>query len=192
MAEVLNDSTGRSDGILVAKASRDYRWRRYVLVIFFFFYGLYSAYDGFYRYKKENQEFWDKYGAKGAIKEPHPGFDVQFNEGFGIGLPILSVALLCWALYHSRGAYRFDGQTLSVPGHPQIAIKSIRKIDRTKWDRKGIAFVHYQVAGSAKLGIARIDDFIYDRVATDAIFDQLEKLLGAGGEMFDPSNAMLP
>jgi hypothetical protein len=178
MAEVLNYSTGRSGGgVVIARASNDYRWRRYALVIFFFGYGLYSAYDGFIHYPNDNAEFHRKYPL--AEKLPHPAYDLPFNQGFGIGLPILSLALLGWVFYNSRGSYQFDGQTLSVPGHPPVPVKSIVKVDRDKWDRKGIAYLHYQASGSAKLGVIRIDDFIYDRVPTDEIFKQIESLVEA-------------
>jgi hypothetical protein len=175
MAEALDYSTGRDgvDGrVTVAKPSRDYRWRRYALVLVIFGWGLWSINDGFYRYPRENDEFIKKH--KELVYIPHPGLDVPLNKTFGVIMPPLSLLFLGWVFYNSRGMYRFDGQTLEIPGHPPIPVKSIRKIDREKWDRKGIAYVHYQAPGSAKLGVARIDDFIYERVPTDAIFEQLE------------------
>jgi hypothetical protein len=171
MAEVFDSSPGARANIIIARASRDYRWRRYLLVIVLFGYGLYSYYDGFYRYPAENTAFLKL--NPGAEKLPHPALDIPFNQTFGIALPPISLLFLVWVFYVSRGEYRFDGTAIQAPGHVSVSIKAIRKIDRDKWDRKGIAYLHYQVPGSAKLGILKLDDFIYDRRPTDAIFEQV-------------------
>jgi len=155
-------------GLIVAGPSLDYRWRRLALVVLLFGYGLYSAYDGFYRYPKENADFHRANPL--ALNLPHPALDIPFNQAFGIGLPPLSILFLAWVLYCSRGSYRFDGTTLSVPGHESIPIDAIRKIDKAKWDRKGIAYFEYQLPGSTKTGRLKLDDFIYQRIPTDQIF----------------------
>jgi ribosomal protein L40E len=85
----------------------------------------------------------------------------------------MAMAFLGWVLYASRGAYRFDGTTISAPGHEKVSLKSLRKIDASKWDRKGIAYLQYQMPGSAKLGVIKLDDFIYQRKPTDEIFRQI-------------------
>jgi hypothetical protein len=167
----------KTEGVIVAKPARDYRWRRYGLVAVLFLYGLYSAYDGFYHYPKDNAEFHKAHPL--AENLPHPALDIPFNQAFGIGLPPLALVFLGWVLYASRGCYRYDGNTLSVPGHENTPVKSIRKIDKSKWDRKGIAYLQYQVAGSAKLGTIKLDDFIYQRIPTDAIFAHIEAAVEA-------------
>jgi hypothetical protein len=165
MAEELDQSTGDGGGVITAKASRDYRWRRYLLALVIFGYGIYSLYDGFVRYPRENA----KAVAQGLEILPYPGLDVPFNKGFGIALPPLSVVFLFWVFYASRGQYEFDGTAIQAPGHGKVPVKAIRKIDLEKWDRKGIAYLHYQVAGTAKLGKITLDDFIYERKPTDEI-----------------------
>src|SRR5438874_352158 len=122
-------------GVITASAAKDYRLKRYLLVAILLGYGLLSIKDGFYRYTRKNAEAEAKCH---DTNPPHPGFDVQLNQGLGILLPPLSIAFLIWCLYSSRGHYRFDGQTLNVPGHPPVPLNAVRKIDRTKWDRKGI------------------------------------------------------
>ena len=174
MAEVIVPSTG---GMIVAKPSRDYRWRRYALVVVLFGYGLYSMYDGFIRYPRENSDFLN--ANPGVEKLPHPALDIPFNQTFGVALPPVSILFLIWVLYASRGKYQFDGTNLTVPGHGSVPVKAIRKIDRAKWDRKGIAYLHYQVAGSAKLGIIKLDDFIYERIPTDEIFKRVDTAVEA-------------
>jgi hypothetical protein len=166
MSEVPATAPG---AVIVAKAARVYRWKRYALVIFIFVYGLYSVYDGFRVYPRDNQ----KAIAQGLEKLPHPGYDVQFNQVMGVALPPLALIFLCWVAYASRGRYEFDGQTLSVPGHRNVSVRQIKRIDREKWDRKGIAHLHYQIPGNAKLAVITLDDFIYEQLPTDEIFKQI-------------------
>jgi hypothetical protein len=160
-------------GLLVAKGSWDYRWRRFLLVGVLLLYGGWSLYDGYVRMPRENDDF--KKAHPGAEKLPHPALDIPFNQYLGLALPPVSLLFLGWVLYASRGEYRFDGTTLSVPGHPPVNLKAIRKIDKTNWDRKGIAYVHYQTAGSVNLAVLKLDDFVYDRKATDGIYEELDQ-----------------
>ncbi len=60
-------------------------------------------------------------------------------------------------------------QDAEHPGHPPIDVDSISAVDRKLWDPKGIAFVEYAGPGSV-VGRARLDDFIYERGPTDAIY----------------------
>jgi hypothetical protein len=161
--------------VIVASAAKDYRLKRYLLVAILLGYGLLSIRDGFYRYPRENAEAEQKFP---GTKPPHPGFDVQLNQILGVALPPFSIAFLIWTLYISRGKYRFDGQTLNVPGHPPVPLNALRKIDRAKWDRKGIAYVDYQFPGTNTSGRLKLDDFVYQREPTDRIFDALEESLG--------------
>jgi hypothetical protein len=162
-------------GVIVARASFDYRWRRYLLALVIFGYGLYSAYDGFHRYPLANQAARDQ----GLEIMPYPGLDVPFNKTFGVGLPPLSLIFLGWVFYASRGKYEFDGATLSAPGHGAVPIRAIRRIDREKWDRKGIAYLHYQIAGSSKLRVITLDDFVYERKPIDEMFRQISIVVDA-------------
>jgi hypothetical protein len=159
-------------GVIIARAAKDYRWKRYLLFAILFGYGLWSIRDGFYRYPRENADYFRQFPE--GTKPPHPGLDVQLNEALGVFLPPFSVLFLAWCLYTSRGEYRFDGNTLQVPGHVPIPLNSIRKIDKAKWDRKGIAYVEYQLPGTNTAGRVRIDDFIYERERTDRIFEHLD------------------
>ena len=63
--------------------------------------------------------------------------------------------------------------TLSVPGHPPISAEHIRRIDKRKWDRKGIAYLHYEF--DSKPGTIKLDDFAYDRLPTDQMLERVER-----------------
>ena len=161
---------------IIAHPARDYRWKRYVLVLFIFGFGLRAIQDGFFRYEKENQEYAKKYGDE---KLPHGGFDIPLNKAMGILFPPLSLLFGAWVLYSSRGTYLLSGDTLYLPGHPAIPLNAIRKIDRDKWDRKGIAYVEYQIPGTSQSGRFKLDDFVYQRIPTDRIFEQIEAALAS-------------
>jgi hypothetical protein len=162
---------------IVATAARDYRWKRFALAAILLIYGGLSIRDGFYKYPKDNAD------AKALKLDilPHPGYDVQLNQVLGVILPPLSIIFLGWTLYASRGSYRFDGSMIHVPGHPPIPLNALRKIDRAKWDRKGIAFIDYQFPGTSKSGTFKLDDFVYNRDPTDKIFATIEATLGTTG-----------
>ncbi len=155
-------------GPIVATASGEYRLKRIALVVLLFGYGLYSCYDGFYRYPRDNAAA----RARGLTVMPHPAYDVPFNEIFGLALPPLALLLLARSLYASRGQYRLDGDVLAVPGHPPVPLAAVTSVDRGKWDRKGIAQIDYQLPGGPA-GRATLDDFLYQRQPTDWIFDRV-------------------
>ena len=159
-------------GEIVARPDRSYRLKRYILVAVIFVYGLMSVRDGFFRYPRENAA-----AQANDITIPHPGFDVPFNQILGCLLPPAALAFLAWSLYASRGELRFDGTTLHVPGHPPVPLSAVQSIDRSRWDRKGIAWVTYERSGAGKPGKFKLDDFVYQRPPTDRIFETVEATL---------------
>ena len=154
---------------IVARAALEYRLKRIGLVVLLFGYGLYSCYDGFYHYPRDNQAA----AARGLKVMPHPGYDIPFNQVFGIGLPPLALLLLARSLYSCRGEYRLgEDDVLHLPGHPPVPLSAVTALDRGKWDRKGIAHLDYQLPDGTA-GRAKLDDFIYQRDPTDRIFDRV-------------------
>lgn len=200
------NNTG-SPTTIVARAGRYYRNTRYLIAAICIGYGLWSIYDGFVRYPRDNaaaiqkeverveeasgQKLTPAQRADIASKTtlPHPGYDVPFNQWAGIILPPLGFALLAWALYNSRGEYRLADDVLHVPGHPPIPLDSIRKIDKRLWERKGIAYIEYEPPGSAQRRQFKLDDFVYERQPTDAIFERIEKHVSAMLEQGSPGGA---
>lgn len=158
-------------GDIVARAGTYYRVTRYIMVVVLFVYGLMSIYDGFYRYPKENKEDTNK----GLENVRHPGLDVPFNRTFGVALPPLSIVLLIYVLRRSRGEIRFDGKAIYAPGHPPVPLENIVSVDQRLWDRKGIAYVDYDL-GSEK-GRITLDDFIYQRPPIDAMHKAITEFI---------------
>jgi hypothetical protein len=170
MPDTTNDSNAQAvnfQGTQVARAATYYRMTRYIMVIVLFGYGLWSIRDGFYRYPQENA------AAQAAGKDilPHPGLDVPFNCVFGIVLPPLSILMLIYCLRKSRGEIRLEESVLHAPGHPPVPLDAITAVDQRLWDRKGIAYVDYELPD--RKGRILLDDFIYERDPIDAIHKQI-------------------
>lgn len=189
---------------IVARAGRYYRNTRYLIFVIFFGFGLWCIRDGFFQYPRANDEAIKEAiskveAARGTTlsaseraevmlgtKLPHGGYDVPMNRGLGVLLPPLAVIVLIWTLRNSRGEYRLAGETLHIPGHGAIPLSAIRKIDKRRWERKGIACIEYEVFGSTEMRRFRLDDFVYERKPTDEIFEKIEDQAGhyveGGGE----------
>lgn len=176
-AEIDSSSTApaTSSGPVIARAGRYYRNARYIMVTLIIGFGVYFLYDGFVGYPKKNDAERAKpenINEKGEFigKLPYSNWDVGLQKALGFALPPLGLAYLAFFMHRSRGEYRMEGQTVSIPGHPPFLLDEVTKLDKKLWDRKGIANISYETASGAK-GIATLDDFIYDRKPTDLIYD---------------------
>ena len=171
MTTTSSEQSSQPGGEIVARAGSYYRNTRYVIAAVVFFMGIWFIRDGYFKWPKENQEV----RAAGKTIVPHSDSDIRLQRILGIVLPPLSVLLLARWLYISRGEYRLSGQTLYVPGHPPVPFEMITAIDKRQWDRKGIAYIDYEVNGAH--GRLKLDDFIYDREPTDQIHDAVVKFV---------------
>ena len=72
------------------------------------------------------------------------------------------------------------------PGHPPIPLDAITEIDKSKWKKKGIAYLGYEVMDPAINGVRKstavLDDFVYQQEPTDRIFEAIEKRLAPAEE----------
>ncbi|MCC6424238.1 MAG: hypothetical protein IT447_12235 [Phycisphaerales bacterium] len=183
---------------LIARAGSYYRRTRYIMAILLIAGGAWFGYDGFVGYPRENQQLREinaqlaeaqKNQDSQRIRElsdqqknfkrhsgelAHSEMDILIQKVLCFVLPPIGLLLLFWTFFNSRGAYRLTDQTLTVPGHPPVPIDSIRKIDKRKWDRKGIAYLSYELP-DGKSGTIKLDDFVYERTPTDAIFARIEQ-----------------
>ena len=175
--------TAAAPGEIVAKAAPYYRNTRYILVLGLFLYGLWSIRDGFFKYPAEQAQAQqaEKEHKPVAVK-PHTDLDIRLNKVLGVTLPPLSIFALIWFIYRSRGTYRLSANVLHVPGHPPVPLDSILRIDKTRWERKGIAEIEYQLSDTSTAGRLTLDDFIYERKPTDLIVEHLEQHLTSTAE----------
>ena len=74
--------------------------------------------------------------------------DIQTQTGLGVGLlPLGTDPRPLWFWYASRGAYRLAADTLHLfRAIRPCRLVQLREVDKSKWDRKGIAYVDYQLS----------------------------------------------
>lgn len=185
-------STG---GVIVARSGRYYRVARYLMTLLLLTYGAWSIYDGFVS--------WPHWADTHPLEKPKTATDIMLNQVLGVVLPPMGLFILGWALYQSRGEYRLENGVLHVPGSPPVPLEKIHSVNREAWDRKGIAYVEYDLteapsrgnagapgsygqATKAARGSFKIDDFVYEREPTDQIFKAIEDSLLKGHEAKPP------
>lgn len=95
----------------------------------------------------------------------------QFAIVFPIGTFCL-VTVLIW----SRRSIGIDDSTFYGYGGVEIPFDQITRIDASRWDRKGIARVYYNVDDAEKSIL--IDDFKFERQPTNEIFSRLKEAVG--------------
>jgi hypothetical protein len=175
---------------IAARYGRYYRNTRYIMTAVTIVMGFWFLYDGFVRYPAENAKIDElsqqrdaaqarsddaelsRIGTELKAHSYHSKTDLLIQRLLAFGLPPLGLLLLIWALYNSRGEYRLADDILYVPGHPPVPLAAVRELDETLWDRKGIALLKYTLA-SGESGRVKLDDFVYDRVPTDRIYEQI-------------------
>jgi len=160
-------------GEIVARAGTYYRVARYVLGLALVAVGCWYIHDGFIGYPRANLAWALDHPYD---KPPHSDMDLLLQKTLGIVLPPAGVFLVIWAVYRSRGAYRLADGVLHVPGHEPIPLRQIEEVDKSKWDRKGIAFVTYRTSND-KQRTFRLDDFIYEQKPINQIRKQIEATL---------------
>jgi hypothetical protein len=184
---------------IVARPShhyRDYRAKRLYMTIMLIAGGLWFAYDGYIAWPRENARIEqlkkDVEVARRANDEAKVRqLDVQLGKlefrndtsintqkYLAIALPLLGLAVFAWSFYQSRGTYHLADNVLTVPGHPPVPLDAITSIDKTDWERKGIAYLHYELPGPGAKGRLTLDDFVYERDPTDAIFKHVQRATG--------------
>ena len=161
-------SSTTESGEIVARPSLEYRVKRYLIVVMLLAMAGWFAYDGWVGYPKKNREALI---ANPGSKPPESDLSIFLQKMLAITLPVAAAGVLAWTLYNSRGVYRLREKTLHVPGHPPVPLDAIRAIDQSKWDRKGIAYIDYEVQG--KRGRLKLDDYMYQREPTDQIHDRI-------------------
>ena len=176
---------------IVARAGTYYRVTRYLFSALLLGMGGWFAYDGFVTYPRDNETHRlhvlnpAEHPQDAPVRSPS---DIRLQKVLGFALPLAAVGLLGWTLYRSRGAYRLSENVLSAPGHGDVPLSAITQIDKSKWDRKGIAKLSYELPGGRK-GRLTLDDFLYDRPPTDQILEEIESRLGVATSAEAPAPA---
>ena len=139
--------------------------------------------NGYDELKKDKPyELWEAYSSRMSlpIKPSEKLYDAgTIREQFIVcGI---CVALLLFAIFI---CLRIMGRTMKVtptgyspPGGDEIPFTAMRKLDKRKWDGKGLAMIHYEEDGEIKK--AKIDGMVYgqfqeeDGAPAEALFTQI-------------------
>lgn len=125
---------------------------------------------------------WSKYTSRAGLPiEPNDKIydeDAIKNQFItcGVCVALLLVAVfLC--LRVMRRSMKVTGSGYSPAGGAEIPFISMTKIDKRKWDSKGLAVIHYEVDGETKK--AKVDGMVYgqfkeeDGAPAEALFTQI-------------------
>ncbi len=157
-------------------------------------FGLWFYYDGAITYPKHNERVAQFAAAKarGAAAEwadfaeknnwpgqdhPNPYTSGEITVQFVLGTITAAMGLMvCGWLLYSRGLkLRSDGQVVcGVDGKP-VPMGAFVKVDKRKWDRKGIAYAIYEENGKRRR--LTIDDYKF--VGGEDILKQIEERIAA-------------
>jgi hypothetical protein len=199
--EAATESASNAGGDIVARAGKYYRVTRYIITAALIIMGLWFGYDGFYGWPAKNDKIreidkqqqaalarGDQDEANRLTQEKnnvgtfHSDADLLLQKVLFFTLPPLGLALFARWMWISRGRYRLTADdVLHVPGHPPVPLDRITELDKRLWDRKGIAYVGYEGPGGQQ-GKLKLDDFIYEREPTDAIYKRIEDYLAPASQ----------
>jgi hypothetical protein len=185
---------------MVIRSISDRRYSRRFLIMGAAICGfwLWCLYDGLIKYPREQERglAFDKLGAEGRQNEwdelatakgwsTSPPEEARSEEDFRnkvymqyamaaltaiIGLPMLLVAL------KSRGNWiEWNGATIDTSWGESFGPDQVVRVDKKRWQKKGIAKVTYEDAGSKRRFV--VDDFKFERPTMDQILYELEQRL---------------
>jgi hypothetical protein len=182
-----------ADDEIIAQPDAGYRWKHLIVSVAMIAFGLWFAYDGWKKWPDENVRITQVQKEKDAANaagdsakvealakelgdmEHHSEMDLAIQKALAIALPAFGLVWGIWTIKDTRGVYRMSGNTLHVPGHPPVTVDDIRRIDKRKWDKKGVAYLHYEIGQPPTAGILKLDDFAYERKPTDDMLERIEK-----------------
>ena len=177
---------------IVALPDVGYRWKHLVMSVLMIAGGAWFAYDGWInwpnmntqaaRVEKEletaqranNEQKKNDLAVELRKYEKHNDASILIQKILATTLPTFGLFWGIWTIRATRGSYRLGADTLHVPGHPPVTFNNIRRIDKRRWDRKGIVYLHYEYGQPPAPGVLKLDDFAYQRKETDEILQRIE------------------
>jgi len=135
---------------------------------------------------------WEDYsGTKGwdskAPKKSHDAKTIQEQLYWGLGSGAFALVALFFFLRTTQRYMRVDSEAYYDPTGKKIPFAHIKKIDKRKWDTKGLAYLYYEEDGTEKK--AKIDGLVYGQfkeengAPAEALFQKLLK--NFSGDLID-------
>ncbi len=130
------------------------------------------------RESREVKMAWERFAEAQGWSKKTPSErtdeDIQGQFTWGTGTGLVGLLFLGWVLWHQTLKIRADDQFVySARGKP-VPWESIKRVDRSKWEKKGIAVAIYEEAGKEKKLI--LDDYKF--AGAEAIIKEIERRLG--------------
>lgn len=128
------------------------------------------------------QEQWKAYAEPLGLPITQPklhdeiDFYISYNYFVGVIFTLMGLWCLATGLPAIGKFLQLKDNTLSDKSGKQIALSEITEIDKTRWEKKGIAKVSAQTAEGTQTII--VDDIKFDRESTDAILAEIERVAG--------------
>lgn len=196
-------SADSDNDAIVAPADQRYRAKHLLFAIIIFVVGFWFAYDGWIAWPRHNTTLhalesqrdaakragndakYEELKAKiGDMHKEYTDWDLGLQRAIALVLPFLGIGYGIWTHLATRGQYRLSGNSLEVPGlDDAIDLVDIERIDRSKWDRKGIAIIYYQAHHPQRMRTIKLDDFAYQRKPTDEILERIQNFLAPPAEL---------
>ena len=192
---------------IICRSTRWYHIRRIPMLLLVFGYCAWFIYDwriGYPRAREaqtEKRRLIDELG-KDKIKEVDAAYAVVAKEkgwpekvdenkdydflinreqpAFAILTGVGGLMLLYFYLRTTRGSLRADESSFSTPDGQHVPFASAFRIDRRKWDHKGLAYVYYKDSKGAEKR-AVIDDLVFGGAVK--VLDRLQA--NFNGEVID-------
>ncbi len=163
---------------------------------------VYCLYDGFIGYPKQREralayvrleeeyrgrdpadflDAWPEYAQERGWPSTHPGEpqsegDIYMQFVMAAGTGAIGLWLL-WGVWRTRGQWIEQTETgLTTSWGQTLDYDQVLSIDKRKWRNKGIAKIRYQDGGRKRRFV--LDNFKFDRDATDRILYELESQVG--------------
>jgi hypothetical protein len=97
---------------------------------------------------------WERHAKEAGYKRdiPKERTDASIREQRMIGWVMMTGSLMfgLWILWNHKLCVRAEGEVVIGTSGQRVELDSIVKIDRKKWDSKGIAFAIYEVGGKQR------------------------------------------
>ncbi len=179
-----------------------YKNRRRGMVAMLLGFSLYFCYDwkiGYPEKRLKYDAYWPEYqrlvvgekddktwltkakdnGWPASPKEEDWDYKIREQLIWAIGTGAVGIGLLVAYLRNKDRFMKADGSSLTTPVGARVPFVSVRRIDKRKWDNKGLAYLTYQDGDAMKKAV--IDDFIYEGAGKvlDRLLEQFQ------GELID-------
>ncbi len=194
-----------------ANISKGYIWRPGLIGVAALIFSAWFLYDGTVKYPRI-QQIWQDYN---KIVQEHPGDPVEQArlwaehakaKGWPTETPkkkmedkdILTQKVLAaitapvglyflLSFFMSLGKWiEADEDGIRTRSGQHVRYDQIKSIDKSRWDSKGIAVVHYEVDGRA--GRITLDDWKFEREPTQRILTAIEQRMPGGEDQDEESS----